>query len=74
MGDQKTEPLSCRNTDVANQYESITILTLLVVELMILAFIVYRMLVLRKYQVPKSVLIYVYGLMIVWALSNHPIK
>lgn len=45
-------------------------LVLLIIELMMFAFIIYRMLVLKKHRVPKSVL-YVYGLMIIWAVCNY---
>jgi hypothetical protein len=60
----------CRSSDVANLTEAIAVIIIVIFTLMIILILLYRMVILKRNKAPKSVLIYVYGLMLLWGFSK----
>ena len=66
--DEIGKNLICRVNDVGNLKESICILALVITAMLLLVFICYRLIVLKKNRVPGSVLI-VHALMLTWGVG-----
>ena len=60
----------CQSSDVANLTEAIAVIVIVIFTLMIVLFLLYRMKILKRNRAPKSVLLYVYGLMLLWGFSK----